>query len=253
MRNIKLTLQYDGTCFSGLERQPGKETIRGELEKALQKLFKSKINTISASRTDAKVHALAQVMGFKLESNIPVLKIAPALNSCLPHSLRVLKAEEVKENFHARYDAKSKEYEYLIYNGEIFPPFYQNLAWQVKQKLDLAAMRKACRILKGRHDFSSFCAAHSDDKNFTKTLYLVSVRERKIKLWNDQNFSFISFRFKGDGFLYKMVRNLVGTLIEVGVGKRTVAEVKKILKGKDRKLAGKTAPAKGLCLIKVNY
>jgi tRNA pseudouridine38-40 synthase len=253
LRNIKLTLQYNGSDFYGLELQPGKTTVRGELEKALRKLFKRQIKIISASRTDSGVHALAQVISFKLESRIPILKIAPALNSCLTKTLRVLKAEEVGDDFHARYDAKSKEYEYLICNGEVLPPFLQNLAWHVKPKLDLAAMRRAGKILKGRHDFSSFCAAHSDDRNFTRTLYLISIRKRKIRLWNDQDFPVISLRFKGNGFLYKMVRNLVGTLVEVGMGKHSTLKVRKILKGKNRRLAGKTAPAQGLCLIKVNY
>lgn len=253
MRNIKLTLQYDGTPFSGLELQPGKKTVRGELEKALHKLFKTHIKTISASRTDSGVHALAQVVGFRLENKIPAFKLVAALNSCLPEGIRILIAEEVGEDFHARYNAKSKEYEYLIYNDEILPPFLINLAWQVKFKLDIEIMRKAAKILKGKHDFSSFCAAHSDDKNFVRTMYSMTLRRRKIKIWNGHDVPVLSFKVKGDGFLYKMVRNLAGTLVEVGMGKISLTDVRKILQGKDRKLAGRTAPAQGLCLVRVNY
>jgi len=253
VRNIKLTLQYNGTGFSGLELQPSKITIRGEMEKALRKLFKTQIKIISASRTDSGVHALSQVVCFRLDNKIPEIKLSAALNSCLPVEIRILKAEEVADDFHARYDAKSKEYEYLIFNGEIMPPFLNDLAWQVKYKLDLAVMRKAAKILKGKHDFKSFCAARSDDKDFVRTMYTISIRKRKIKIWNGAEMSVISCRVKGDGFLYKMVRNMVGTLVEVGLGRINLKDVRKILRGKDRKLAGRTAPAHGLCLVRVNY
>ncbi|MBU0672552.1 MAG: tRNA pseudouridine(38-40) synthase TruA, partial [Candidatus Margulisbacteria bacterium] len=251
MRKIKLILTYEGAHFSGYELQPGKKTIRGELENALHKLFKTPLKTISASRTDAGVHALAQVVGFQLNNSIPTPKIASALNSCLPDGIKVVKAEEVGEDFHARYGAKSKEYEYLIYNGDIMPPFYEKLAWQMKYKLDLVAMRKAANILKGKHDFKSFCASRSDDKDFVRTMYLISIRKRKIRIWNGQDVSVISIRVKGNGFLYKMVRNMVGTLAEVGLGRTSLKDVRQILSGKDRKLAGRTAPADGLCLLKV--
>lgn len=253
MRNIKLTLQYDGTDFSGLELQPGEKTIRGELEKALHKLFKTHIKIISASRTDSGVHALHQVVCFRLGNKIPTSKITAALNSCLPDGIKIIKAEEVNDAFHARYGAKSKEYEYLIFNGDILPPVLNSLAWQVKYKLDLAAMRKAAKILKGKHDFKSFCASRSDDKDFVRTMYAISIRKRKIKIWNGEEIPVIACRVRGNGFLYKMVRNMVGTLVEVGLGRINLKDVRKILRGKDRKLAGRTAPAHGLCLVRVNY
>ncbi|MFH1683501.1 MAG: tRNA pseudouridine(38-40) synthase TruA [Candidatus Margulisiibacteriota bacterium] len=253
MRNIKLTLQYDGTPFSGLELQPGKKTIRGELEKALHKIFKAPIKTISASRTDAGVHALAQVVCFRLENKIPAAKIVAALNSCLPEGIRILKAEEAGKDFHARYGAKSKEYEYLIFNGEIDSPFCQKLSWHVKYKLDIDAMRKAANILKGKHDFSSFCAARSENKDFIRIIYKISIRKRKLVVWNGCKLQVVSCKFEGNGFLYKMVRNMVGTIVEVGLGKINLTDLRKILHGKDRKLAGRTAPAHGLCLIRVNY
>ncbi|MEE8638273.1 MAG: tRNA pseudouridine synthase A, partial [Candidatus Margulisiibacteriota bacterium] len=170
MRNIKLTLAYDGTNFCGFELQPGKRSIRREIEKALFKIFKTRVKIINASRTDARVHALCQVINFRIKSSIPTSRIAAALNSCLPEEIRVIKAREQARGFHARYSPKTKVYEYLIYNGEILPPFYRKLVWHVKPKLDLAAMRKAAKVLQGKHDFSSFCASGSDDKNFVKTL-----------------------------------------------------------------------------------
>ena len=253
MRNIKLILQYDGARFNGFELQPGKRTIRGEIEKALFELFKTRIKIISASRTDAGVHACQQVISFNLINSIPVKKIIAALNSVLPKDIRALKAQAVKKSFNARYAAKSKEYEYLIYNGQILPPFLLKLAWQVKPKLNIAAMKKAAKILQGKHDFSSFCAARSDDKNFARKIHKFVIRHSSFVIWNNTGFKLISIRIVGNGFLYKMVRNMVGTLVELGLGRITVAEVRRILLAKDRRKAGRTAPAQGLCLVKINY
>ena len=253
MRNIKLTLAYDGTNFCGFELQPGKRSIRREIEKALFKVFKTRVKIINASRTDARVHSLSQVINFSLKHSISTARISAALNSCLPKEIRVTKAQEQAQGFHARYFPKTKEYEYLIYNGKILPPFYRKLIWHVKPKLNLAAMHKATKILQGKHDFSSFCASGSDDKNFVRTMYKISIRKRRINLWDGCELSVVSCKFKGNGFLYKMVRNMVGTLVEVGLSKRNLSDVRRILHAKDRKKAGRTAPAHGLCLIKVNY
>ncbi len=252
MRDIKLTISYEGSDFSGYELQPGKQTVRAELEKAIYKLFKVK-KTISASRTDSGVHALAQVVGFKLDSSIPTDKIASALNTLLSPGIRIFKAQEEAPDWHARYDAKSKEYEYLIYNGDILPPQYEKLAWHVRPKLDLEAMKQAIKPIKGKHDFKSFCAARSDDKDFVRIMYSVSLRKRKIKIWSGDEVALLSFRIKGNGFLYKMVRNIVGTLVEVGLGRKKATDIKRIIEAQDRKAAGRTAPAHGLCLLKVNY
>ena len=248
-----MTLAYDGTDFSGFELQPGKRTIRSEIEKALFKVLRTRPKIINASRTDAGVHALAQAINFKIKSSIPTARIAAALNSCLPEDIRVKKAEEGGRDFHARYSPKTKEYEYLIYNGKILSPFYRKLVWQVKPKLDLAAMRKAAKVLRGKHDFSSFCASGSDDKNFVRTITILDIRNSKLEIWTGPKIQVVSIRVIGDGFLYKMVRNIVGTLVEVGLGKLNPSAVKKILHRKDRRSAGRTAPAQGLCLIKVNY
>jgi tRNA pseudouridine38-40 synthase len=252
LRNIKLTVQYDGSDFSGYELQPGKQTVRLALEKALRRLFKVK-KTINASRTDSGVHALAQAVSFKLDNSIPTSKIAQALNTSLPESLRIVKAEEKPLKFHARYDAKSKEYEYLIFNDEIMPPQLVRTAWHVRPKLDLEAMKQAIKHIKGEHDFRSFCAARSDDKKFTRKIYEASIRKKQIKMWDGCQLSVVSCKLKGNGFLYKMVRNIVGTLVEVGLGLRKASDIKKIIEAQDRRAAGRTAPAQGLCLVDIHY
>jgi len=251
--NIKLTLQYDGIDFYGFEVQPGKRTIRGELEKALKKVYKRPIKFNAASRTDSGVHALGQVISFKAPVSIPLPKLPIALNSVLPEDIRVIRAEAASKGFNARFDARSKIYEYLIFNGAIMPPHLREAAWHVKPKLDLFAMRKAAKFIVGKHDFSSFCAAGGDDKNFVRTLFKVEIRKQDIAIWDGCKLSVVSCKFKGNGFLYKMVRNMVGTLVEVGLGRLRPAEVKRIMEAKNRRLAGRTAPAHGLCLVRVEY
>jgi tRNA pseudouridine38-40 synthase len=208
---------------------------------------------INASRTDAGVHALCQVVNFRIKSSIPTSRIAAALNSCLPEDIRVIKAQEQARSFHARYSPKTKEYEYLIYNGDPMPVHLRKLAWQVKPKLDLKAMRKTAKCLVGRHDFSSFCSAGGDDKNFVRIMHSLVISHSSLVIWKGVKHRVIRIRVTGSGFLYKMVRNMVGTLVEVGLGKRKLSDVRHILYAKDRKKAGKTAPAYGLCLINVNY
>ena len=253
MRNLKLIFEYDGNNFSGFELQPGKRTVRGELEKALKKIYKKTVKFYAASRTDSGVHALGQVINFKAPTSIPLDRIPSALNSVLPEDIRVIRAEEVSKRFNARFYAKSKTYEYLIFNGAIMPPHLRKAAWYVKPKLDLAAMQRAARFLVGKQDFSSFCAAGGDDKDFVRTLKKVKIQNSKVKIGQSSEWAVISLQFVGDGFLYKMVRNIVGTLVDVGLGKTSVGGFKGILEQKDRKKAGRTAPPQGLCLIKVNY
>jgi tRNA pseudouridine38-40 synthase len=253
VRNIKLILQYDGAGFSGYELQPGKKSIRGEIEKSLFKLFNKKIRITAASRTDAGVHALNNVINIKINHPIPAAKLVLALNSLLPEDIRVVKANEVSKNFNARFDVKSKTYEYLIYNGKNLNPIFRRFVWQVKPKLDLKAMRKAAKILVGKHDFSSFCASRGDDRNFVRTIHSFVIRHSSFMIWGGSKLKVISLRVTANGYLYKMVRNMVGTLAEVGLGRILPGEIEAILMANDRKLAGRTAPAAGLCLIKVNY
>jgi tRNA pseudouridine38-40 synthase len=164
-----------------------------------------------------------------------------------------VKVEAKAKTFNARFDAKAKEYEYLIYNGGVMPPHLRKIAWQVKPKLDLAAMKKAAKYLVGKHDFSSFCAAGGDDKNFVRIIHSFGIRNSAFGIWDGEKIEIIRLKVKGNGFLYKMVRNLVGTLVDVGLGRKEPAEVKAILAAKDRRQAGRTAPAQGLCLVRVWY
>ena len=253
MRKIKAVVQYDGSGFSGYELQPGKRAVRSEIEAALQKLFQEKTKLVSASRTDAGVHALGQVVNFSIKNNIQPSKIAPALNSVLPEDIRIIAAEVVGPEFNARYAAKKKEYEYLICNGPNCPPHLRRIVWLVKPPLDLGAMKQAAKLLVGRHDFASFCAAHSDDTDFVRTIHSFVISHSSLVIWSGSSFPVIRLRVVGNGFLYKMVRNMVGTLVEVGLGKIKAADVKNILKAKDRKLAGRTAPAQGLSLVKISF
>lgn len=246
--NVAVSIQYDGTQFCGYELQPTGVSIRSEIEKALQTIFKKKIRIRASSRTDSGVHALAQIISFETEGNIPTKKIPFALNSVLPPQIRVIEAKEVGSSFNARYSVKNKTYEYLIYNDEVLPPFLLNFAWHLKPKLDLGQMKKAAKLFVGRHDFQSFCASNSDDTNFVRTISRIDIRYSKIEIWSGCKLSVVSCKLTGDGFLYKMVRNIVGTLAEIGLGRLTVSDVKKILLAKDRKLAGRCAPAQGLCL-----
>ncbi|MBI5078467.1 tRNA pseudouridine(38-40) synthase TruA [Candidatus Saganbacteria bacterium] len=241
---------YDGAGFCGFELQPGKKTIRREIEDALARLFKTRIKISGASRTDAGVHALHQIASFKLRHPIPTAKIPAALNSRLPEDIRVLRAEEVSGDFNARARGKGKEYEYLIYNGKPSPVHFRGCVWPVKPKLNLSAMRRAASVLLGKHDFSSFCAAGSGRKNFVRTLYSIKIKKRRINIWEGCALPVVSCKFAGNGFLYKMVRNMTGTLVEAGAGKISLTEFKNILRAKDRRLAGKTAPPQGLCLVK---
>ncbi len=249
---IKLTLAYDGSGFAGYELQPGKRTVRGELAKALKTLYGRTIAFQSSSRTDAGVHAVGLVVSFQPPFEIPPIKLPIAFNALLPDDLRVLKAEPAAKDFNARFDAKAKTYEYLIFNGQIMPPAVRQAAWQVKPRLDLAAMRKAAKYLVGRHDFSSFCAAGGDDRDHVRVIHQFVIRNSSFVIWGAKH-RLLSLRVTGNGFLYKMVRNLAGTLVEVGLGRTEPEAVKAILAAQDRKRAGKTAPAHGLCLVKVKY
>lgn len=253
MRNIKLTLQYDGSDFCGYEKQKNGRSIRAEIEKALQTLFKQPFKIIGTSRTDAGVHACCQVINFKTSKLIPIYKMVSALNSFLPEEIRIIKAEEKDKEYSSRFAVKSKEYEYLIYNGAILNPIFKRFVWHVRPKLNIAAMKMAAKYLVGKHDFSSFCAAHCEDKDRVRIIQQLVIRHSTLVIWKGCKLSAIRIKFVGPGFLYKMVRNIVGTLVEVGLGIRKYTEMERILTEKDRKKAGRTAPAQGLCLVKVNF
>lgn len=251
MKNIKLILQYDGTDFCGFERQNNGRSIRAEIEKALQKIFEIPSKIIGTSRTDAGVHACCQIINFKTKKSIPTERIPAALNSFLPEEIRIVKAEEKDQDYISRFAVTSKEYEYLIYNGQILNPLFKRFVWHVRPKLDITAMKKAAKYLVGKHDFSSFCAANSDDKDKVRVLHKIVIRNTKSVIWSGCQLSVVSCQLIGNGFLYKMVRNIVGTLVEVGLGKWNCTDMKRILTEKDRKKAGRTAPPQGLCLTKI--
>lgn len=247
-RNIKLTLEYDGTDFAGFQFQPGRPTIQQVLEEALSKFFDKPMKIKSASgRTDAGVHAKYQVVNFRTDSKADLWQIQKGLNAHLPDSIAVRKAEEVPAGFHARFQAKGKTYEYTIWNDRVRSPFQLRYAHQVASPLNVSAMRRAAKILVGKHDFRSFCATEKPGqpkKETTRTIQKFVISKKG---------ALICLRITANGFLHHMVRNIAGTLMEVGRGKLKADEVEKILKSKDRKRAGMTAPAKALCLVDVTY
>jgi tRNA pseudouridine38-40 synthase len=259
MRNLKITLEYDGTGYYGWQVQTKvHNTLQATLENTLRKILKEKIDLIGSGRTDSGVHALAQVANFRTNSPIPTDKLQLALNSLLPHDIAVTSVEEAPLSFHAIRSAKSKVYRYFILNRSYSSALLNGRAYFYKLPLDIKLMRKAARVLVGRYDFKSFCASASKTKTTVRTikkidikriaynpLYLSSNKQKERPL--------IAIDIESEGFLYNMVRNIVGTLIDIGRGKLTPESIKRILSSKDRKLAGPTAPAEGLFLLKINY
>lgn len=244
MRNIKLILEYDGTSYHGWQKQPRLSTIQKKLEDSLFSLFRERIQTAAAGRTDAGVHAKGQVVNFTAHASISSTCIQPALNSYLPKDIRVKKVSQVEPDFHARKSALRRVYRYLIYNGSFLSPFYRNFVWWVPFNLDPDLMIKASKFLIGEHDFSSF---QSQGSSVSSTL-----REIK-KLFLFEKGKFIVTYIEADSFLYKMARNIVGTLVEIGRKKIVACEMREILEARDRRMAGPTAPPQGLCLVRVEY
>jgi len=242
---VKCIVSYDGTHFSGYQVQPNKRTVQSEIEAALKKLHRGQSIRIHASgRTDAYVHAVGQVIHFDTTLTIPPEKWPYALNSLLPNDIVVLEAEHVADQFHARFDAIKKEYRYKLSTQKMIDVFKRDYTYHFPYKLDLDSMRQACLHLCGTHDFTSFCVAKTEVEDKVRTIYSIEIVEKGTDL---------IFCFTGNGFLYNMVRILMGTLLEVGQGKKTPDQIPYILEGKDRNLSGKTAPGHGLYLWKVYY
>lgn len=244
VRNIVMIVQYDGTDYAGFQRQPDVPTIQGELEDALSRLLGEPVHLRAASRTDAGVHALGQVVSFTTSNPIPTDNLPRALNGMLPTAVSVVSAAEAPAEFHPRFDAIGKQYTYRILNRQVPSPFICRYAWHVPEPLDRAAMEEAAEFLVGEHDFAAFCASGSSVRSTVRNLYRLDL---------DENADVIEARLAADGFLYMMVRIIIGTLVEVGRGRMYPAAVADILASRDRRRAGPTAPPQGLCLVRVDY
>ena len=244
MRNIKLTIEYDGKDFNGWQKQPDKLNIQGNIEKVISEITKEEIELIGSGRTDAGVHAIGQVANFKTNSNIPIEKFAIAINSRLKKSIIIKKAEEVPERFHSRYNCKKKTYRYIINNSDMGSAIYRNLEYNIKMPLNLENMKKASKYFEGEHDFSAFKGSGTSSKSSVRTIYSADVKKENER---------IIIELTGNGFLYNMVRIISGTLVEVGLGKIRPEEIKDIIDSKNRQMAGKTLPPYGLYLVEVNY
>ncbi|MBP2033090.1 tRNA pseudouridine38-40 synthase [Clostridium algifaecis] len=244
MKNIKLTIEYDGTNYSGWQRQKNAMTIQEKLEEAIRKATGKLCETIGASRTDAGVHARGFVCNFFTDSSIPPDNFKMVLNGILPEDIVVIKSEQVDANFHSRYNSTGKKYTYTIITGGNRPAIGRNYMYYFYRKLNFENMKKACKFLIGTHDFSAFKSNGSSVKTSVRTVTEFTVVKED---------NFIKFSVVGNGFLYNMVRIMVGTILQVGLEKFEPEYVNVILKSKDRSKAGKPAPARGLCLEKVFY
>lgn len=254
MRQISLTIQYDGTAYSGWQIQKNAVTIQGLIEDAVLEITGKHSRVTGAGRTDAGVHAFKQVAVFETSSELSPSVFSRALNANLPHDIRIIKSEECPEDFHPRYRAEQKRYSYIIAQrpGSVFLNRY---AWQLNYTLDIEAMREASRHLIGRHDFASFQASGCSAKHAVREVTAITISDKP-------SFEFIAFRIdapvikinmEGNAFLRHMVRNIVGTLVDIGREKYSPEKMKEILDAKDRRLAGPTAPAQGLFLEKISY
>lgn len=244
MKNIKLTLEYDGTNYQGWQKQKIGETIQGTLERAIEELIKEVVEVTGSSRTDSGVHAKGFIANFKTESTIPSNKFKEALNYRLPEDIVILKSEEVSNDFHSRYSAKGKTYSYSIINRDVPSAIYRNYYYHVKKKLNTKAMEEACKYFIGTHDFNAFKSSGGSVKTTVRTITDLHI---------EHNEDIIKIYVTGDGFLYNMVRIIVGTLIMVGNNKVKPCEIKEIIDSKDRKKAGICVPANGLILEEVYY
>jgi len=251
IRNLKVTLAYDGSDFSGWQIQPGRATIQGALACAIGRVTGENVLPQGSGRTDAGVHALAQVATFATSSPIPAENLVRALNDALPPSIRVREAVEVATGFHARKSARAKTYCYRMFRGPICPPFLARYVWHFPYPLDEELIKGAAGLVTGKHDFSSF-AAVDPEADRQPDAEISKVRTIFSSSWERDGEEFIYY-VRGDGFLHHMVRNLVGTFVLVGKGTLRGEDILRILAARDRSAAGATAPASGLCLVSVEY
>ena len=245
MNNYKLTIQYDGGRYKGWQRLGNSEnTIQGKIENVLTELAGENIEIIGCSRTDAGVHALAQIANFKIGGDLTESEVMNYLNRYLPQDISIVEVILVPERFHARYNAKDKTYLYKIWNEQYTNPFMRKYSMHVEEKLNIARMKRACQYFIGKHDFTAFSNAKSKKKSMVREIYSIDIEE---------NAGFIEIRVRGNGFLYNMVRKIVGTLIEVGLDEIDAEHIPSILDSKERIQTGRMAYAEGLYLEKVDF
>jgi len=244
MRNIKMTIEYNGYYFHGWQRQPRYKTVQGEIEKTLTEVLGERIQINGSGRTDAGVHALGQVANFRTKANIPLNSIHELLNIKLNRNISIKSLEEVEDGFHARYNVKVKTYRYVINNAKNLSPIYKNYEYHMPRKLDIKLMKEAAKYLEGEHDFKAFKTPKVNDYNTTRTIYKINIYEKDDRIY---------IEVSGNGFLYNMVRIISGTLVDVGLKKIKPQEIKNILASKSRNTSGRMLPPLGLYLYKVDY
>lgn len=245
MRNIKCKVTYDGTRYQGWQRQESSDnTIQGKLEQLISRMCGEKIEIQGSGRTDAGVHSLGQIINFHTNSAMSTKEMMAYMNQYLPEDIAIVEIQEAGERFHSRLNARGKQYSYRVWNSSIPNVFWRKYSHTVEEKLDLKAMEKAATYLLGEHDFKSFTSTKKGKKSTVRTITSIDIVK---------NGDMITFTFKGDGFLYHMIRILVGTLLEVGMGSRSAESIPQVLAAKDREQAGHLVPGKGLVLEEVFY
>ncbi|TWU23767.1 tRNA pseudouridine(38-40) synthase TruA [Bythopirellula polymerisocia] len=248
MPTFKLTIGFDGTKFSGWQVQPDRRTVQGAIQDTWQKITGEAVHVTASSRTDAGVHALGQVVGVSSATHLDAEQLHRALNALLPVDVIVKGVEMVTNDFHATYNAIGKRYRYRIYNSRCRPLFERDMVWHVPQMLDTEAMHQAAHVLVGTHDFASFQSAGSERESTVRTISAIEVQRG-----SGEQGALVEVDVEGNGFLYNMVRIIVGSLVEIGMSRRDKAWLAAALKACDRRQAGRTAPPQGLCLMRVDY
>jgi tRNA pseudouridine38-40 synthase len=243
-RRIKIIVEYNGSGYHGWQVQQNAHTVQAEIENAILAITGEKVRITGAGRTDAGVHAYGQTAHFDTKSTIPADKFQYALNAVLPKDIAVISSENAEPEFHARYSATSKTYQYKIINRRVRSPLAENMAWHIPEPLDFDQMAAAALLFIGTHDFSSFCSSGHSLSNFTRTI--------TASKWSRED-GYLVYTICGSGFLYKMVRIIVGTMVEIGLRKRSPDTVPELLTNKEREKAGITAPPFGLYLVSVDY
>lgn len=244
MKRILLSIEYDGTAYSGWQKQPNQKTVQGEIEDAILRSIGEKVEIFGSGRTDAGVHALNQSAHFDLKAPVPISKLADVFNNALPSDIAIKSAVEVDDQFHARFSIKKKGYLYKIYNSKVKNVFLSNRAAWVKKELDIDKMKEAAEIIVGTHDFRGLCSANTCVSDFTRTIFDIDVEKTE---------DFVYIHVLGNGFLYNMVRIIVGTLVDYSLGKITLDDIKMAVFNGERSKAGQTMPPYGLYLKETIY